>query len=97
MSYGIAEVNSLTYISETSFKKEEIMGERICQFKTLVSIAKLLLKVVATVYTLLGDILNGFVSDIWDEVNCRLWEQHQLNFFYSDTFILCSPSSFNIS
>lgn len=47
------------------------MGERICRFKTLAGIAKLFLKVASTIYTLLGDVLKGFVSNFWEKVNCR--------------------------
>lgn len=51
------------------------MGERICLCKTVVGIAKLFLKVVAAIYTLLGDVLKGFVSNFLDKVNSRSWER----------------------
>lgn len=55
-----------------SFRREKIMGEKICLFKILVGIAKLFLKVVAIIYILLGDVLKVLFPNFWDKVNCRL-------------------------
>lgn len=49
------------------------MQERLSLLKTLVDIAELSLKVVVPIYTLLWGYFEGFVSDFWNTVKCRLW------------------------